>query len=247
MAVNPFVGASVAGRYAAARPALHGQAIALLASRVPEVPRAIDIGCGTGLSTHALAGVAGHVVGVDASEDMLAHAIKEQGVSFVSAVAERLPFPDAAFDLASVASAIHWFAPSALREVRRVLDSDGSLLVYDVWFRAEMAGVPSFGEWLEEASATRYPPVQKNPRPDLEEMGFIPAWNEDLRQEVSMSIDGLVDYLMTHSERIAAVQSGLESEEEQRRFFSDGMISFFEEAPRRQLGFGIRVEMFSMA
>ena len=89
--------------------------------------------------------------------------------------------------------------------------------------------------------------MQKNPRPDLAEMGFIPAWDEDLRREVSMSLDGLVDYLMTHSERIAAVQSGRESEEEQRRFFRDGMASFFKEVPRRQLGFGVRVEMFSIA
>src|SRR3954471_15359442 len=122
MAVNPFVGRSVAARYVTARPALHGEAIRLLDSRMPHVRRAIDIGCGTGLSTDALRRVARHVVGVDVSEDMLSQTAKDQQVSYVSAAAERLPFPDAAFDLASVASAIHWFPPAGMREVRRVLD-----------------------------------------------------------------------------------------------------------------------------
>src|SRR4051794_10696125 len=88
VAVNPFVGASVARRYAAARPALHAEAVALAASRVPGARRAIDIGCGTGLSTRALTQLAEYVVGVDVSEDMLDQAIKKEAVLFVSAAAE---------------------------------------------------------------------------------------------------------------------------------------------------------------
>jgi SAM-dependent methyltransferase len=244
MVVNPFVGASVARRYAIARPALHGAAISLASGRIPGVRRALDIGCGTGLSTLPLLSVASFVAGVDVSAEMIRSANEREGVSFVLAMAELLPFADAVFDLATIASAIHWFEPSALREVRRVLNDGGSLLLYDVWFRAEMADVPGFDRWLQEASDTRYQDVHKNPRPDVAAMGFELRWDEDLRRDIPMSLDELVDYLMTHSERIAAVRSGRESEEEQRRFLSDGMTPFFEGVQRRRLGFGIRVEMF---
>ena len=185
------------------------------------------------------------VVGVDASVDMIRRTEKRQGLSFVLSVAERLPFPDAAFGLATVASAIHWFDPSALREVRRILEDGGGLLIYDVWFPAEMAGATAFKEWLRDVSEARYPAVHKHPRPDFEVIGFERRWAENLRRDVSLSLDELVDYLMTHSERIAAVRSGLESEEEQRRFLRSGMTRFFDEAPLRTLSFGIRAEMFS--
>ena len=245
MSTNPFVGASVANRYAVARPALHRHAIALMAGRVPTVRRAIDIGCGTGLSTLPLAAMARIVVGVDASADMIRRAEKRQGVSFVLSLAERLPFPDAAFGLATIASAIHWFDDAALREARRIVEDGGGLFIYDVWFPAEMAGAPAFNEWLRDVSEARYPAVRKHPRPDFEVMGFERRWDEDLRRDVSMSLDELVDYLMTHSERIAAVRSGLESEEEQWRFLRNGIAMFFDDAPRRTLRFGIRAEMFS--
>lgn len=215
-----------------------------MASRFQRAHRALDVGCGTGLSTRALVPTSDLVVGVDISEDMLRQADAFPGVAFVLAAGERLPFNEATFDLATVASAIHWLAPIALHEVRRILEEDGRLLIYDVWFRAEMDGVPEFGGWLTHISEARYPEVVKNPRPDLRAIGFELEWEEDLRREVAMSLAELVDYLMTHSERIAAVTSGRESEEEQRRLLADGAAQFFEGVHGRRLGFGIRAELF---
>lgn len=199
------------------------------------------------MSTTSLVAAADFVVGVDVSEDMLRHAQRAPTASFVLAVAEHLPFGSAVFDLATMASAIHWFEPSALREVRRVLNDSGGLLVYDVWFRGEMAGEPEFGRWLETVSDVRYPVVEKHPRPDLRTVGFQLAWEDDIRRDLSMTVDELVDYLMTHSERIAAVRRGEETAEGQRLFLRDGLAPFFEGAPTRELGFGIGVEMFTVA
>jgi SAM-dependent methyltransferase len=242
---NPFVGASVAARYAAARPALHHVAVELLVARHGRTRRlALDVGCGTGLSTRALVPVAGLVIGVDISEDMLRLAERAAGERFARAAAERLPFPDGAFDLATVGSAVHWFASDGLEEIRRVLADDGELLIYDVWFTAEMSGEPGFTAWLERISEERYPPVDRNPRPDLLTMGFGLSWQEDVRRDVVMTLDELVAYLMTHSERIAAVESGHESEEEQRTLLASGVAPFFHGAHRRTLVFGIKVELF---
>jgi hypothetical protein len=45
--------------------------------------------------------------------------------------------------------------------------------------------------------------------------GFERAWETELGREDEMSRDALVEYLMRHSERIAAVRDGLAAESEQ--------------------------------
>jgi ubiquinone/menaquinone biosynthesis C-methylase UbiE len=243
-AVNPFVGASVAARYAAARPALHERTLRAVAARLAHARRAVDVGCGTGMSTRAGGVVADHVIGVDVSADMLREADRTPGTSYVLAAAERLPFADAAFDLVTIASAIHRFEPPALTDCRRVLHDDGHLLVYDIWFPAEMTGEPDFGEQLAGIVERRYPAVVKYPRPDRASMGFELLWKDDLRFEVPMTRDALAECLMSHSERIAAVKEGRETEAEQRRFLLDGLAPFFESEPTRELRFGARLELF---
>jgi SAM-dependent methyltransferase len=243
--VNPFAGRSAARRYAEARPALHDHVVRLLAERLPEPKRALDLGCGTGLSTRPLSLFARTVVGVDVSEEMLRARWPDTSLSYVRAQAEHLPFREGAFDLMTIASAIHWFAPEAIGEIGRVLASSAWLVVYDVWFRAEMVGVDDFREWMG-ALSERYPSVPKQefsqarPAP----IRFAPTWGEDLEFHVPMTLDGLVAYLMTHSERIAAVTEGRESEEQQRAHLAGGLRRFFSGAVEREVGFGIRVEAF---
>jgi ubiquinone/menaquinone biosynthesis C-methylase UbiE len=57
----------------------------------------LDVGCGTGSYTAALAEHGWEVTGVDISEDMLRRA-RERGVTAVHADATALPFEDASFD-----------------------------------------------------------------------------------------------------------------------------------------------------
>jgi ubiquinone/menaquinone biosynthesis C-methylase UbiE len=243
--VNPFHGSAVAARYASARPDLHRPVVEMLAAREPKPLRALDLGVGTGLSTRALRGFAEVVVGVDASADML-RARPDSLDSYVLAMAEMLPFRDDTFDLVTVASALHWFGEQALAEVARVLTIGSSLAIYDVWFPAEMAGVPSFHGWATGEGLSRYAPVPKH-RHDTETLhaaGFERVWDAELRREVEMTELGLVAYLMTHSERIAAVQRGLETEAEQRTALTDGLDPFFADVPARTLVFGIDIDLF---
>ena len=241
--VNPFVARTAARRYAEVRPGLHDRVVGLLAGRLPTPERALDLGCGTGLSTRPLSSFAGVVVGVDVSEEMLRARAPATGAWYVRAQAERLPFRDGTFDLMSIASAIHWFASEAIEEIGRVLRPTAWLVVYDVWFRAQMVGADAFGEWMG-SMWRRYPSVRKHEftPASLALIGFAPAWEEDLGFEVSMTPDVLVSYLMTHSERIAAVTEGRETEEEQRAYLAEGVRDFFSDVGERAVGFGIRVE-----
>ena len=123
---NPFVGASVGSRYAKSRPVFHGQVTWLISDRLGTHRRALNVGCGTGLSTRSLTGVSASVVGVDASQGMLHAAAPADGARFVLGAAEWLPFEDASFDLATTSSSIHWIAKEQfLPELARVLTEPG--------------------------------------------------------------------------------------------------------------------------
>jgi ubiquinone/menaquinone biosynthesis C-methylase UbiE len=83
--------------------------------------RALDLGTGTGRAAFlvALRYPEAEVVGVDLAEDMLAEARKltppelAGRVRFEPADAERLPFPDASFELVTLANMIPFFAELA--------------------------------------------------------------------------------------------------------------------------------------
>lgn len=122
----------LAAAYAFDRPSVHEQFVqsAALSQRAD---RALDVGCGAGLSSAALVPVARHVVGLEPVPAMLAHrgTVAPQA-RFVIAEAERLPFADASFDLVAAAGSLNYAdLPSAFGEVARVLTRDGTFLLYD--------------------------------------------------------------------------------------------------------------------
>jgi ubiquinone/menaquinone biosynthesis C-methylase UbiE len=112
--------------------------------------RVLDVACGTGLVTFAAAakvGPAGHVVGVDISDNMveLARArADEQALDHVRVArmdAEHLDLPDATFDAAVCALGLMYVpdVPKAVGEMTRVL-VPGGRVVAAVWGQRSRCG-----------------------------------------------------------------------------------------------------------
>ena len=132
---------AAAARYAtSAVHARHGDLDALVAAaELSGRERVLDLGCGTGHSTLALAARAAEVVGLDLTDALLAQAqrlARERGaanVRFERGDAEAPPYPDASFDVVtSRVSAHHYAHPErAVQEAARLLRPDGRLVISD--------------------------------------------------------------------------------------------------------------------
>jgi ubiquinone/menaquinone biosynthesis C-methylase UbiE len=100
----------------------------------------LDAGCGPGHTALTFAPHVAQAVAFDLSSTMLAQGrnlADERGftnVEFRQGDVERLPFPDASFDIVTTRySAHHWPNPlTALHEFRRVLRPTGQLLIADI-------------------------------------------------------------------------------------------------------------------
>ncbi len=116
------------------------RARALVSQAIPAQGQGIDIGCGAGHLSFALAPGLARMVALDPSAAMLEtvrNAAAAQGLANIETrqgCAEALPFPDATFCFAATRySAHHWLElGQAMAEMRRVVRPGGYVLVVDV-------------------------------------------------------------------------------------------------------------------
>lgn len=224
---NYFADAAVAERYHRARPLYHAAVVRWIceAAGCEHFRHALDVGCGSGHSTVALAAIADEVTGVDASQGMLEQAQSAAGIRYQLGKAEELDFARSAFELITVGSALHWFAQDRFYAAcRRVLAEDGALVVYNDHFTAHMQGVVECKQWMRTRFAKRFPRLRGMRDIDESEAvqgGFAVTQRGSFTHVVSFTRAEFVAYLMTRSSTLAAIDSGRETAETVAKWLSN--------------------------
>lgn len=128
--------------------------------------RVLDVATGAGFTAEAFAPHVAAVVGLDVSEGMIAQARKRapENVTFELGGAEKMPFPDASFDIVTCRIAAHHFVsvPDFLAESHRVLRPGGRLLVADTIVPDDE---PELDAWQNRVELLRDPSHQRNLTP----------------------------------------------------------------------------------
>ncbi|MGI9433056.1 MAG: class I SAM-dependent methyltransferase [Myxococcota bacterium] len=146
--------------------------VRLLGTPLPEP--VLDLACGPGIVTAAVARTGTRVVALDLTDEMLAAARRRceaaalANVEFRAGHAEKLPFEPGSFDGAVTRLSIHHFEhpDEALSELHRVLSPEGVLVIGDIVASADAPAArlhnsleklrdPSHVRLLDEAELTR--------------------------------------------------------------------------------------------
>jgi SAM-dependent methyltransferase len=160
-AANVYQSARLARGYAYDRPPVHREIVAKLREHLQltrRLPRALDIGCGAGLSTAALEAVAEYVIGIEPMAPMLQYrAAVTPTAQFAVACAEQLPFAAESFDLLAAAGSLNYANPATfLPEAKRVLNRHGIFAIYDFSAGRRLRDDPRLEHWYA-AFQERYP------------------------------------------------------------------------------------------
>lgn len=117
--------------YARARPRYPNRLFKYLAEQCQATDRAWDCATGSGQAAISLAQDFSRVDATDVSPEQIANAVGHPRVTYAVMPAEKTTFPDSAFDLVTVAQALHWFTfDSFWPEVQRILKPGG---VFAAW------------------------------------------------------------------------------------------------------------------
>jgi ubiquinone/menaquinone biosynthesis C-methylase UbiE len=237
--INHFVHGTAAARYAAARPYFHPMVMDRIrrATGHERFERGLDVACGTGQSSRALAEICDRVDAIDVSADMLAQAESDVRIRYSVASAEELRFGDEEFDLAAVGLAFHWFDQEKfLREARRVLKNAGWLFIYNNGSSGEMAENAEFRQWAWEIYPKKFPaPPRKGwgvTAEAVKPFGFDLAFDETFENPILMSRQEFVAYSLTQTNVIAAVESGTMPIDVAAQWIDQGVEPFFGEGKK---------------
>lgn len=243
--MNFFDPRTAAERFARGRPFFHPLVIDRLRDHLGlnhKCRSGLDIGCGTGLSSAALSALARNVTAIDISEGMLSFAPKNELVNYAVSNAEALPFAGDQFEIITICQVFHWLDRKVfLAEARRVMKNNGFLVVYDNYLSDDMTSNPRYQPWFREIFLKRYPTPPRNwpsflPE-DVGEEGFFMVFNEVIENTIAFSLEGFVDFLMTLTNTIAAVEGGKEEADETRSWLSGNLRPFFKPGAREQFTF----------
>ena len=220
---NAFGTETMASGYANSRPPVHPPVIEEAYRQLgwsTVAQRALDIGCGAGLSTRALGSVAKECTGIEPSEAMLKwSAVVAPDADFAVGMAEALPICDHSVDLLTAAGSLNYvnldlFFPEAARVLRPL----GALIVYDFMPGRRFRHTASLDEWFR-SFMKRYPEPGSERRilsPEILlelDSGFQMQSYQHFEIGITLTPQFYIDYILTETNVEAAVRNGVHLED----------------------------------
>jgi ubiquinone/menaquinone biosynthesis C-methylase UbiE len=224
-------------RYSRGRPDFHSNTIMHIKDYLHldiKFNNALDVACGTGLSTKALLKIATNVYGTDISQEMLNFASQSDKIHYSIASAEQQPFTDNYFDLITVSSGVHWFdIDKFLIEANRLLKSKSWLVIYENHFIAEMVGNDNFTNWFPNFYLKKFPSPPRNNAYSWTNENLIPknfniVTEEKFKNAITLNKKQLALYFTTQSNIIAAVEKCETTFEQVENRLDQELALFFE-------------------
>ena len=239
--MNYFETKNVAERYEKGRPFFHANTMEKIKNylgQTTKFDKALDIACGTGLSTKALLALAEQVYGTDISEEMLNLAYKDKKIIYKIATAENQPFENNTFNLVTVSSGVHWFDIELfLKECNRILKPKSWLILYENYFISEMQDVEEFSAWFPDSYCQKYPspPRQNNyawSDENLKSKNFRFDNEQIFKNEVEFTIGELILYFTTQSNITSQIEKQETSYQEVEHWLQKELKPFFTKEKR---------------
>lgn len=209
--------------YATSRPPVHPRVIELARSSLGHfqfVPRALDVGCGAGLSTKALGAIAKECIGIEPADAMLKwSATVAPQAAFAAGTAEAIPICNRSMDLITAAGSLNYvdldlFFPEACR----VLKPAGTLIVYDFLPGRSFRHTSSLDQWFT-SFMKRYPPPMNEGQilsPEILvqfDSGFRMQNYQYFEIGIPLTPRFYLDYMLTETNVAAALRHGAPLEE----------------------------------
>jgi SAM-dependent methyltransferase len=213
----------MAAGYANFRPPVHRRIIELAHARLQpheRFRRALDVGCGAGISTKALEGFADHCIGIEPAEPMLQwSAGLAPKADFAVGTAEQIPIGAHSVDLITAAGSLNYanldlFFP----EARRVLTSTGVLIVYDFQAGRTFRDSNSLDDWFANF-ISRYPWPPNEARTISPQIliqldsGFRMQSHEWFQIPITLRPEFYLEYMMTETNVAFALRNGVPAQE----------------------------------
>jgi SAM-dependent methyltransferase len=196
----------------------------------------IDVACGTGLASRPLIENGVHVTGIDISEPMLEKARSRFPGTWIVAPAEKIPFPDANFNVAICAQSIHHLnRPAAIAEMVRVVKPGG---IVAVWWKHLSGEDPVKMIRDDIAADLGADPLPSGLAGGFKEFYGAPLVDHTLRVVPWQTMSGLEELIVSErSRKIVRDVLGARAEEYFKRFEQRLRDRFGEGNPRVPLSY----------
>jgi ubiquinone/menaquinone biosynthesis C-methylase UbiE len=217
---SPFDQTSIAAGYAKFRPPMHRQMIQCVREDM-NLPmpfpfrRALDLGCGSGLSTEALSSLANDRIGLEPVEEMLRWSgTVAPGAHFLAGRAEAIPLRSQSVDLITAAGSLNYADLfKAVKEAARVLEPNGLLVVYDFQPGRSFRDSPDLDQWFAEfVSRYPWPPDEaQEVSPEILQQvadDFHMERHNNVRIGIPLALEFYIEYMLTETNVASAMRNG---------------------------------------